>query len=170
MKEYAKIILYAYPLLATVERDYEEHIRNRAILSYGDRWNAQQTAEYLAGEIICMRRLEWLKARLSEVFAKLTDEERVLVKIRYCGKSKKSRSEKNEAEQRIATWTERTYFRRQARLGEKLGALLTLAGVTEEVYLNEFSQMEMFEKISRYLSAKKEGKISARERRRIGAV
>ncbi len=167
MKDYAKIILYAYPLLATVEQDYEEHIRNRAILSYGDRRNAEETAEYLAGEIISMRSLEWLKARVSEVFDKLTDEERALVKIRYCGKSKRLQSGKDGAGQRIGAWTERTYFRRQARLGEKLGELLALAGVTEEVYLNEFAQMELFEKISRYLSAKKEEKISARERRSV---
>ncbi|MBP3422500.1 MAG: hypothetical protein J6K86_01910, partial [Clostridia bacterium] len=54
LKNYVKIILYAYPLLKTVEKDYEEHIGNKALLSYDGRWTAEQTAEYIAGEILEM--------------------------------------------------------------------------------------------------------------------
>ena len=156
MKNYAKIILYAYPLLKTVEKDYEEHIGNKALLSYDGRWTAEQTAEYLAGEILEMRRLEWLKGIVQKILSKLSDLERTLVAIRYFGKRKKItaflKEEKNSLKR--SGWTERSYFRRQAKLGDKISEELALAGLTEEVYLQEFAQMDIFKKVERAMKRK----------------
>ncbi len=157
MKNYAKVLLYAYPLLKTVEKDYEEHIKNKAILSYGSNLSAEEMAEYLAGEILEMRRLEWLKGKLEEVFAKLNAVEKTLLSIRYFGEVDKLKrltgrvSVKNPLAPK--NWTERTYFRKQIRLGEKLAALLLSVGLTEEVYLRDFARVEIFMKIQRYLAA-----------------
>ena len=51
LENYAKTILFAYPLLKTVEKDYEEHIRNKALLSFNGRTTALALAEYLAQDL-----------------------------------------------------------------------------------------------------------------------
>ncbi len=159
MKDYVKAILYAYPLLKTVGKDYEEHIKNRALLSYAPRRSALATAEYLAGEILEMRKLEWLKDKLDGVLLGLTDLERTLLAVRYFGKKKTPQDLTGNG-----LWKERTYFRKQSRLGEKVTSALTLTGVTEEIYARDFENMALFGKIQRFLSAGKDKKISARER------
>ena len=151
MKNYVKIILHAYPFLKTVDKDYEEHIRNRALLSYDGRWTAEQTAEYLAGEILNMRRLEWLKEKIESTLGKLTDVERALTDMRYFGKGRRLKSflqkEKNPSNERA--WTKRSYFRCQERLGEKLSSLLVLEGLTEEVYERELAPIDVIQKIEK---------------------
>ena len=167
MKNYVKIILYAYPLLKTVEKDYEEHIGNKALLSYDGRWTAEQTAEYIAGEILEMRRLEWLKEKVKEVLASLTDVEKTLVAIRYFGKSKRIKTFLKEEKNPLKSgkWTERSYFRRQARLGDKIGGAFALAGLTEEVFLEDFAHIEIFKRVAQLLEKRKNETISANERR-----
>ena len=151
MKNYVKIILHAYPFLKTVGEDYEEHIRNKALLSYDGRWTATQTAEYLAGEILNMRRLEWLKDKIEKTLAKLTDVERTLAEIRYFGKGRKLKTlfEKGKNPLSKRAWTERGYFRCQERLGDKLSSLLALEGVTEEVYERELAPIDVIQKIEK---------------------
>ncbi len=154
MKNYVKTILCAYPFLKTVEEDYEEHIRNRALLSYDGRWTAEQTAEYLAEEILNMRRLEWLKGKIEGVLNKLTDVEKTLAEIRYFGKRRKLKSflkkEKNPLSKRA--WTERSYFRYQERLGDKISSLLALDGLTEEIYERELASIDVIQKVEKAAS------------------
>ncbi len=167
MKNYAKVVLYAYPLLKTVEEDYETHVKNKALLSYGK--NAEKIATYLAGEILEMRRLEWLKRKVGEVLEKLTEVERTLVAIRYFGKTKRIKAlfQKPRVDNPLNKkfWTERTYFRKQQRLGEKLCSLLALCGVTEELFMREYLPIEPFQKIYRGVEAGRDRKISCNERR-----
>ncbi len=172
MKNYVKAVLYAYPLLATVEKDYEEHIRNKALLSYDGGKSAEEVATYLAGEILEMRLLEWLKGCVAKVLDGLTDVERTLVAIRYFGKTKRLKSllrKPKEEGLRKPLWTERTYFRRQRRLGEKLGGLFLLCGLTEDKFLNDLLPIECIKKIYRGVEAGKDGKISGNERRWLGS-
>lgn len=90
LENYTKVVLYAYPLLRTVGEDYAEHIRNKALLSYDSAMTTERLAEYLAEEILCKERLEWLKRTVEDVLSRLSDVERTLVAIRYFGKTKKS--------------------------------------------------------------------------------
>ena len=151
LKNYVKIILHTYPFLKTVGQDYEEHIRNRALLSYDGRWTAEQTAEYLATEILNMRRLEWLRVKIENMLDKLTDVERGLTEIRYFGKGRKLKSflqkQKNPLSKRA--FTERGYFRYQERLLDKISSLLILDGVTEEVYRRELASIDVIQKIAK---------------------
>ncbi len=164
MENYVKEILFGYPLLKTVGRDYEIHIRNKAVLSHF--CAAEPLAEYLAGEIISMHNLEALRGTVENVLGKLSAEERALVEIRYFGKRKKIRSFlKKRAEKCGEVWSEAKYFRRQRAVGEKVAALLLFAGVTEERYLKEFSKTDIFKKIHTFVSAGKDKVIAADERR-----
>ena len=173
MENYAKVILYAYPLLKTVGDDYAEHIRNKAVLSYNSPLTTERLAEYLTQEIVCKNALEWLKTTVESLMDRLTEEERTLLDIRYFGKTKKLRNFlKRQAEKRKSGGTgcsERMYFRRQQRLADKFGAMLFYAGVTQKVYDEQFAELDVFRKIHRFVEAGKDKKISADERRLLGA-
>ncbi len=161
MKEYVKAVLYAYPLLKTVEKDYEDHIRNKALLSYDGRVDTERLVEYIAGEILCKQKLGWLKSLLEDVFDRLNEEERALVEIRYLGKTKNIRYYvKGVGEEHSKKWSERMYFRRQKRLYEKLSAMLNAFGLTEEVYEREFSRLDIFKKVDKLLKAEQRDRES----------
>ncbi|MBE5740643.1 MAG: hypothetical protein E7349_07350 [Clostridiales bacterium] len=157
MENYAKVILYTYPLLKTVGKDYADHIRNKALLSYESAWDTERLTEYIAEEILRKERLEWLKSVVEEVLTELNDLEKSLVAIRYFGKRKKSQTAFQ------GNMSERDYFRRQQRLAEKLNKLLSGKGVTEEVYLRDFASLDIFEKIHRFIAEGKDKKRVANE-------
>ena len=150
-----------------MEKDYEDHIRNKALLSYDTRVNAERLVEYIAEEIICKERLEWLKSIVSEVFGKLSETEKALIAIRYFGKSKKRylagvkpRMKKGEISQKKLTFSDRTYFRMQQRLLVKVGAMLKAAGLSEERYFEWFAEMEIFKRVERALKRRLEQSVS----------
>ncbi len=161
MENYLKTVLYAYPLLKTVGQDYEQHIRNKALLSYDGKWNTVRLAEYLAEEILRKDRLEWLKSIIDRVLDKLSDTERALVALRYFGKRRKKRpcADGGTAQGQsnaFFAWSGRTYFRMQQKLSQKVGAMLTAAGVTEKVFEKELAPIEMIAKIHKFVEAGKD--------------
>lgn len=169
LKTYVKAVLYTYPLLKTVGRDYEEHIRNKALLSYDSSICAEKLVEYIAEEILCKEKLEWLKELVESVLSRLSDEEKALMEIRYFGRPKKIRSfariKAEDTTRNKKTWSERMYFRRQNRLYEKVAAMLKAAGLTEECYKKEFSEMDLFKKVDRFIQDGKDKQRSGREKR-----
>lgn len=156
-------MLYAYPFLKTVGKDYEDHIRNKAVLSYDSRMTAERLAEYIAGEIIVKRNLEALKEDLEKVFGKLEEVENKLLAIRYFGK-RKQLCEFLKNEGGASGWSERKYFREQNRLGEKVGAMMRSVGLTKERYQAELADLDIFKKIARLVNEGKDEKNSAKER------
>ncbi len=167
MENYVKVILYAYPSLKTVGKDYEEHIRNRAVLSYVGNVTAEKLAEYIAGEIIEMDKLETLREKVDGVLAKLSDGERTLLGVRYFGKRKNARDFLKVCDkkgEKATLWSERKYFRYQQRLGEKVAGMLRLAGVTKRFYDETLADLELISKIERFVEAGRDCRISARER------
>ena len=131
LENYIKTVLYAYPLLKTVEEDYAEHIKNKAILSYDSRWDAERLTEYLAEEILSKNHLIWLRSMVDKVMDRLSETERALLSIRYFGKARSARTFSLQGKEgSVAVWSERTYFRKQQRLGEKVAAMLRVSGVT----------------------------------------
>ena len=52
LENYVKAVLYVYPRLERLEKDCEEHIRNRAFMSYDYRTTTERLSEELAEEII----------------------------------------------------------------------------------------------------------------------
>lgn len=136
LKEYVKAVLYVYPLLKTVETDYAEHIKIRALLSYRSPKTTEEQLEYLANEIIEKRRLQTLKHIVEHVLDKLCDEERALVWARYFTKKEKIRLQDGADSMS-------TYFRKQSRLYTKLCAMFGVAGLTEEKFDREYAPMAL---------------------------
>ena len=146
MENYLKTVLYAYPLLETVGEDYEEHIRNKAVLSYNSSLKTEDLAEYLAKEILRKNNLLWLRNAMDGVLAKLDDTERALIAARYFGKKKRPLHKAGEQE-----WSERTYFRQQQKVGDKVGGMLVAAGVTKEFFETRLEGVELIDKIHRFV-------------------
>ena len=165
LENYIKTVLYAYPLLKTVEEDYAEHIRNKALLSYDSRYGAERLTEYLAEEILLKNRLLWLRTAVEKVMDRLSDVERALVAVRYFGKQRQAKILPLQRNGEKEGWSERTYFRKQQRLGEKVGAMLRVSGVTKEVFDEEFSDVDIFRKIHRFVEEGRDRKIAADETR-----
>lgn len=168
LENYTKAVLYTYPLLLTVRRDYEEHIKNKALLSYESRMTTENLMEYIAEEILCKEKLEWLKTLVEGVLDRLSDVERTLLAIRYFGKTKKVRQFLRLKAEKGGKESERKYFRKQQRLLQKVAAMLCQAGLTKEVYERDFAPMEIFSKVDRFLGAGKGEEISLEERRWMG--
>ena len=154
MERYVKILLYTYPLLKTVEKDYEECIRNKALLSYGNGKSAEETATEIALEIVYQKRFSWLKDKLDLVFNRLSEEERALVEVRYFRKNKNRLSEVCREKTTGKLWSERKYFRRQERLSKKLEAMVKGVGLTEETFQEEFANTELIDSVRRFVERK----------------
>ena len=89
MDSYVKAIMYAYPHLEYMEKEYAQHIENKAVLSYAGDQNVERLAEYIAGQVIEKEKIGKLKALADKVWETLSDVEKTLVAIRYFGKEKK---------------------------------------------------------------------------------
>ena len=168
MKECVKAMLYAYALLDTVSEDYEEHIRNKAILSCLRTEPARVLAEKIALEILEKRVLETFKGRVESILSSLTETERSLVAIRYFGKERKTK-ERLVAPQKDGGWGERKYFREQAKLLAKLCERFYSAGLTKEYFETELMQIDIFEKVFRALRKRLQKRVSLRRKARFSA-
>ncbi len=168
MKKYVKVVLYAYPVLKTIGEEYQIHISNKALLSYKSQKSAEELFEYLAREIICKQRLEWLKKLVDGVIDGLDQTEKALLYLRYFSpcKSRKKEMEKGNEEvfSAIKNWSDSTYFRRQNKLGEKMEALFYNVGFCEEIYQKDFAFIDVFQAVTRFLDGKGEEKIRKKER------
>ena len=151
MENYLKTVLYAYPLLKTVGEDYAEHIRNKAVLSYNSPRTTENLAEYLAQEILRKNNLLWLKGTIEGVLKRLNDTERALIEMRYFGKKKFPLHKEGEA-----PWSERKYFRRQEKVGEKIGGMLNAAGVTKDFFDTRLRDVELIRKVHNFVAKRRD--------------
>ena len=155
MENYIKAVLYAYPLLKTVGEDYAEHIKNKAVLSYDSPRGTQRLAEYLAEEILRKNCLLWLKEVIEKTLDKLSDLEKTLIGMRYFGKKRKIPLTYKGKDGVDKPWSERKYFRCQQKLGEKVGGMLAVAGITKTWFDKNLLGIELIAKIYRYIEAGK---------------
>ncbi len=165
MDDYVKLTLYAYPFLEEMIRGYEIHIRNGAVLSYRSNKTAEETAIYLAEEILAKRRLERLKGTVEAVLDKLSNVERLLVKIRYFGKERKmNKALMPVRENGYENWSESKYFRAQNKLLVKLQGLFASCGLSKEEFEKEYADNEIFRKAYKKLEFGADRKIRRNER------
>ena len=177
MENYVKAIMYAYPRMEALEKEYAEHIENKALLSFKGRERTESLLEYLAGQILQKEKLSALKEIVDKVWAQLSDVEKTLVAIRYFGKQTKIKrfpfkdekafenAEAMKFRLKGALSSERNYFRRQARLVKRLAILFRFYGLTEEVFLKEYAEIETVKRIFELVNEGKDKRLTASERR-----
>ena len=177
MENYVKAILYAYPRMETLKTEYSEHIENKAVLSFRGRESTVELVEYLAGQIIQKEKLTALKEIVDKVWAELSPVEQTLVAIRYFGKPTKIKRfpfhsenafenfESVRSRLKGALSSERNYFRRQARLLKHIATLFRFYGLSEEVFLKEYIQIEAVKRIFDLVNDGKDKRLTISERR-----
>ena len=169
MEMRVKAALYAYPQLDRVGRDYEEHIKNKALLSYGSRIATEKLTEYLAEEILRRQTVDVLKAQLDKVLSTLSVEEKALLDIRYFGKADRIRRvfaswKAGLCEIPFKPWSERTYYRLQNKLLKKIVAALRREGLDEKKFDEECLDVEYIALLYQYLVLGKEVAVEKKER------
>ena len=167
MKKYVKVVLYAYPTLKLMGEEYQIHISNKALLSYKSQKPTEELVEYIAKEIICKQRLDWLKKLLEKLMDKLSETERGLLQLRYFSptKSRKRCEEKGGIFAEIASWTDSTYYRKQNALGEKMERMLEGVGFSEEIFEKDFAFIDVFRCVVRFMERGGEDSLRKRERK-----
>ena len=162
-EKYVKVLLYAYPSLQTLIKQYKEHIYERAVHSYGGKQDAESAAEYIAGQIIQMQTLEWVKEKLEKTFSKLMETERLMVAIRYFGLKRKSAKDTlMKAGKQFSS--ERSYFRSQQKLLKKIAAFMQAAGLDNAMFEGEIAVIEELQHICRYVQKGRDQKMLKREK------
>ncbi len=157
LENYIRTVLYAYPYLETVGEDYAQHIKNKALLSYDSRMDAERLAEYLAEEILHKESLEWLRNVLEEMLARLDRLERKILGIRFFGERYDEKI-LNE-EYGFKALSVRKRLRYKEKLYEKVAEMLRVEGLTKRTFEEELSPIEIIRKIHERVlkKEKKEG-------------
>ncbi len=139
MENYIKASLRVYPFMALTQSAYEQHIRNKAVLSCNGRTNTEELAEYLAEQILHKRRLFWLEGVIERTLEKLTEPERLLVGAAFFG-------ERRETGSVVDGWSESKRLRVQTRCFERLEGMLKSAGLTKKFFDEALVKIELVRK------------------------
>lgn len=140
MKDYQKVLLYAYPKLGRMAEDIGQIVQAKARASVMGREPALSCAEKLIGYNFLREQLLFVQGELDGVLAKLTREERFLLEYKYF---RRKRELAAYADLRLSC-SERTYFRRQQRLARTVNAEFVRRGLTEEWFFEAFSGVSFF--------------------------
>lgn len=140
MKDYQKVLLYAYPKLGRMAEDIGQIVQAKARASVMGRETALACAEKLIRYNFLCGQLLFLKGEIEGMLSVFSREERFLLEYKYFRRKKE-----------LATYSdlqlacsERTYFRRQQRLARAVNAELVRRGLNEEWFFEAFSGVSFF--------------------------
>lgn len=149
--DHVRALLYAYPMAERLAEAVKEGARVRACLSFRSPRNTLSVMESIAADVEyaeCL--LEW-KSRLDRVLSHCSDEELFLLEYKYFRRRKQLKA----WEERVAlSCSERSYFRKQKEVLERVSRRLARRGGTREAFLKDF---EGFSPLMRILSALESG-------------
>lgn len=162
---YVKVLLYAYPRLNELSEAIADGAEVKALLSFRTD-DALRAAERVAEAIATANRLRLLKETLDEALGGCSEDELFLLEYKYFRR-------KSELKGRFSGYTlsvsERSYFRMQNALLGKVGAALTLCGLTERAFFQTFGRFSPFMRVYRALSEGREhALVQKRKKRGIG--
>ena len=140
MKDYQKVLLYAYPKLERMAEDIGQIVLAKARASVMGRETALACAEKLIRYNFLRGQILFLKDELDGMLSCFSREERFLLEYKYF---RRKRELIAYADLRLSC-SERTYFRRQQRLARAVNAELVRRGLTEEWFFEAFSGVSLF--------------------------
>ena len=162
LENYVKAVLYVYPRLERLEKDCEEHIRNRAYMSYDYRTTAERLSEELAEEIIRKGLIGELKRKTDAAIGALKKEEKFLLELRYFRRKSRLKQFCGETDFK-EIGSERNYYRRHAKLLKKVSGALQAQGLTKETFFSDYARFDWLMSVYRFIEAGKEGRNAAKE-------
>lgn len=159
--DHAKAILYVYPMMDELSKAEMQAAENKALLSYRSRFDAMHDLCEVAEEIFLVERLDALKELTDKILSRLNREERVLLEYRYF----RRKSVLKEFGEELFC-SERSYFRKQERLLQKISLLLASGGITRDYFLTAFENSDCLMRVYQAIVSGEELKICARRERR----
>ena len=124
---------------------------------------------YLAEEILRKEKIEKLRNTIDEALERLTEEERFLLELRYFRRKGRLKQFCQKVDLK-EIGSERAYFRKQAKLQNKLEGILKCRGFTEEKFRKEYGEFEWLMSVCRFIEQGKEKNAAGRERSLVGLL
>ena len=90
LENYLKAALYVYPRLERIERDWEEHIKNKAFMSYDYRVTTEKLSVYLAEEILRKEKIEKLRNTIDEALETTDGRRKISARIEIFPKKREA--------------------------------------------------------------------------------
>ncbi len=141
MEEHVKSVLYSYPKLKGLERGFEEHIFTRAMLSFDNRRSGEKAMVKMAEDILKKRRLVHLQEQIEQFLGRLSSEEQLLLELRYFRRKRKIKAYL-EACVKPPFSSERSYYRKQAKLLEKVVHMFERSELKKDKFWEEYADLE----------------------------
>lgn len=135
MKDYQKVILYIYPKIDRIVKDIEGIIWSQAC-SYYSYESAESVAENIAEYISLKNSLLTLKDGIKDILERFSFEELYLLEYKYFKRKKRLEGEFKDFS---LDYNERTYFRKQIKILDKVNSELIREGFTLDWFLENFS-------------------------------
>ena len=133
------------------------------------RVTTEKLSVYLAEEILRKEKIEKLRNTIDEALERLTEEERFLLELRYFRRKGRLKQFCQKVDLK-EIGSERAYFRKQAKLQNKLEGILKCRGFTEEKFRKEYGEFEWLMSVCRFIEQGKEKNAAGRERSLVGLL
>ena len=137
MKEYQTVMLFIYPKLERFSNDVKKLVDALAC-ECGCGEDAEKSVRRVMEYMYVRDLFIVLKSDLDEVFSLLTEEEKFMLEYKYFRRRKVLGGEFAAVQMNCS---ERTYFRRQNRLENKLNALFLQRGMTQEWFEEKYGNI-----------------------------
>lgn len=138
MKAYQKVLLLVWPKLEKLTENIGQYAQAKAYASFSGRETAEKCVEKILDYLYIRDCFAVLQAKMEEILGKLNREERYLLEYKYFRRKKVLERDFGDIR---CDYCERTYYRRQKRLGEKLNHLFLRSGMDEDWFLRTFASV-----------------------------
>lgn len=159
--DYVKVLLYGYSKLDMLADAVEDGARVQAALSFRTYHNTLELAQKISLDVLHGEKLRFWKRELSDLLAELSEEELFLLEYKYFRR-------KRQLATRFADWemtySERSYFRKQNVLLQRVACKLSARGLSEERFFDDFGEFSPFMRVYSALKEGWERKIVARRK------
>ncbi len=161
-KIYVKVLLYAFPKMKELASAISAGAEVKATLSFRALGDTFAVAESVANEVLRAARLRKVHEDLSEIISRCTEEEQYLLEYKYFRRKKQLEGRFKE---RALSYSERSYYRRQSALLNKIAAAFCARGMSEGWFMNEFSDFPSFMRVYRFIVEGKEKSVVSRRKK-----
>lgn len=164
MKDYQKVMLYVYPRIEKIVRDIDGIVEAQALCCFSAE-SCLRTAERIAEHICAKSSFLLLKDFLEKIIGELSRDELYMLEYKYFRRRKKLEGEFCGF---VLGCNERTYFRKQARLADKLNASFLREGLDEAWFSKHFSNVGFM--MSACEAVKNRGGAQLTDKRRVKSL
>ena len=165
VKDYQKVLLLVWPKLEKLTEFIGQYAQAKAYASFSGRETSEQCVQKILDYLYIRDCFTVLREQMGEVFAKLSREELYLLEYKYFRRKRKL---EGEFAQLQCNFCERTYYRRQRKLGEKLNSLFLQRGMDENWFFRTFSSVPYMQNLLERV--KRAGVLSAVDKRCRGEL